>query len=295
MKQATALHIEDDEISIGEAIAEAVDALVMAGIFSAHLDARVLLAHVLGVGREYLTLNSDAYLETIELGAFHELVTRRVAREPMSHILGEREFWSLPFRVTQDTLDPRPDSETLVEAVMDMLPKRDAKLMIADFGTGTGCLLLSVLSEYPKAHGLAVDISAAALKVAEENAEQLGLSNRVFFHCANWGEDVMGRYDVIISNPPYIPDADIEKLQPEVSKYEPRNALAGGEDGLDAYRNLMSHISRLLSRQGFAALECGVGQAKDVSHIAEKHGLKTVETRKDLAGVERCVVLMHDR
>ncbi|MGB1540294.1 MAG: peptide chain release factor N(5)-glutamine methyltransferase, partial [Rickettsiales bacterium] len=285
MKTNLALDIE--QITIGEAVAEAMDALSEAGIPSAHLDARLLLAHVLHVSREYLTMHADDYLTEVELMAYDMLIERRVAREPMAQILGQREFWSLPFKVTQATLDPRPDSETIVASVLSYVPRRDARLMMADFGVGTGCLLLSLLSEYPNAHGLGVDVSEDALSVAEDNAQTLGLSSRAHFFHSSWGEGVVGKYDVIVSNPPYIPEADIAGLEPEVAEYEPKAALSGGADGLDAYRELMPHIKRLLAEKGIAVLEYGKGQSQAVKAIAEQHGLRVLEVCKDLAGVQR--------
>ena len=291
MKPALAYQWED--ITIAEALAEAVDRMFEAGVASSHLDARLLMSHVLEVSREYLTLNSEAYLSEMEWDSFDELVERRVNREPMSHILGTREFWSLNFTVTPETLDPRPDSETVIESVLAYVPRKDARLMIADFGTGTGCLLLSLLSEYGQSHGLGVDFSEAALKVAERNAQSLGLSTRTHFHHTSWGEGVIGRYDVIVSNPPYIPDADIETLEPEVAEYEPKLALSGGIDGLDAYRELLPHMKRLLAPQGVAVLECGIGQAGSIKKLAEACGLQTLEIVQDLGGVDRCLVLSH--
>lgn len=289
----TALALEWEEITIAEALAEGVDRMADAGIASAHLDARLLMTHVLDVGREYLTLHAEAFLAEAEWLAYDALVERRCAREPMSHILGEREFWSLPFTVTPEVLDPRADSETIIEAVLGYVPMRDQRLMIADFGVGSGCLLLSLLSEFPKAHGLGVDISPAALDVAERNAGTLGLLTRTHFHHASWGEGVIGKYDIIVSNPPYIPDADITGLEPEVAEYEPKLALSGGTDGLEKYRELMPHIKRLLAPTGISVVEFGIHQADGVAAIALESRLKTLEIRQDLTGRERCLVLAH--
>lgn len=291
MKPALALQME--ELTIAEALSDAVDTLEEAGVESAHLDARLLLARVLGVGREYLTMHADAYLSDSELMAYDALVERRAAREPMAQILGEREFWSLNFRVTADTLDPRPDSECVIESVLDYVPNKGARLLMADFGVGTGCLLLSLLSEYPMAHGLGVDISPAALDVAGKNAVSLGLAARTHFHHTSWGTGVHGRYDVIVSNPPYIRESDMDGLAPEVADYEPRTALVAGKDGLDAYRALMPDLKRLLAPAGIAVLEFGKGQAAEVAAIAEANGLRLLETRCDLAGVERCAIFTH--
>lgn len=289
----TALALQMEELTISEALADAVEQLEEAGVESAHLDARLLLSRVLGVSRAYLTMHADAYLSDAELMAFDGLVERRAAREPMAQILGEREFWSLSFRVTADTLDPRPDSETLVEAVLRYVPNKQSRLLMADFGVGSGCLLLSLLSEYSNAHGLGVDISSAALEVAEKNAHTLGLASRTTFHQTSWGSGVIGRYDVIVSNPPYIREEDMAMLEPEVTQYEPRTALVGGVDGLDAYRALLPDVKRLLAPHGVAVLEFGQGQAEDVVAIAGANGLRLLETCNDLAGIARCAVFAH--
>lgn len=278
---------------IADALADAVEQLEAAGVDSAHIDARLLMCHLLGVNRSYLTLYSHEELDEETLAAYDDLVARRASREPMAQILGEREFWGLNFRVTQDTLDPRPDSETIVDAVLRYVPTRHTRLMIADFGVGTGCLLLSLLHEYPHAHGLGVDVSEAALEVARYNARMLDLANRATFHNTSWGEGVVGKYDVIISNPPYITEAEMLELQPEVAKFEPRSALVGGEDGLECYRALMPHVKRLLAANGVAVMEVGFGQADDVTAIGEAEGLQLLEISCDLSGVERCVVFAH--
>lgn len=293
MSAKQALELEWEEITIADALTEAAAALKQVGIDTANLDARLLLAQVLGVGREYLVINSECSLSSQDLLVYEQMIERRMNREPIAQILGEREFWSLNFRVTPDTLAPRPDSESIIEAVLDYVPRRDAKLMIADFGTGTGCLLLSLLNEFPNSHGLGVDISGAALAVAEKNAAQLGLTERAHFHQAAWGEGVIGRYDIIVSNPPYIPEEEIAGLAPEVAKFEPRTALSGGMDGMKAYRELMPHIKRLLAVHGIAVLEFGKGQHSEVMEIAKMYGLQPLELQSDLSGIIRCVVLAH--
>ena len=208
----------------------------------------------------------------------------------MAHILGRREFWSLAFKVTADTLDPRPDSETLVQAVLDQVPDRSAALRLADFGTGTGCLLLALLHELPNATGVGVDVSAAALAVAAENADALGLAQRASFHRGNWDDGIDPGFDIVLSNPPYIPSGDIAGLQPEVASFEPRLALDGGSDGLDAYRRLGPAAMRLLVPGGLAAFEIGLGQGDSVRRIMAAAGLRHIATARDLGAVERCVL-----
>ena len=218
------------------------------------------------------------------------LVARRAARAPMAQILGRREFWSLDFTVTADTLTPRPESEEIVAAVLEALPARDAPLRILDLGCGTGCLLLAILSERPRATGLGIDISAPALDVAGRNAAALGFADRAVFAIGDWGASLSGTFDAIVSNPPYIASGEIAALAPEVARYEPRLALDGGVDGLDAYRRLAPDVERLIAASGVVALEVGAGQADDVSAIMGAAGLAFGGGRSDLAGHRRCVV-----
>ncbi|MTJ81553.1 MAG: peptide chain release factor N(5)-glutamine methyltransferase [Telmatospirillum sp.] len=276
--------------TLGEVLVRLTGQLRDAGIPSARLDARLLLAHGLSISTTAVFSHPERVLDDAELDRVTGLARRRAAREPVSHILGRREFWSLSFRVTADTLDPRPDTETLVEAVLDRIPDRDRPLRLLDLGTGTGCILLALLSELPRASGLGIDRSPAALEVAAGNADALGLAGRARFQTGDWGRGLEPDFDIIVSNPPYIPDGDIDGLEAEVARFEPRSALAGGTDGLDCYRALAPDLARLLVRGGTAALEVGAGQSRDVGEILSGAGLGIFAIRRDLAGVERCVV-----
>jgi release factor glutamine methyltransferase len=271
-------------------LAEAARRLRQAGIEAAPHEARLLLANVLDVATAMLVGYPERTLTPAEGGRYEALIDRRVQREPMTHILGRREFWGLSVRVTADTLDPRPDSETLIEAVLDEVPDRQAPLRLLDLGTGTGCLLLALLSELPRATGLGVDCSAAALAVARANAGDLGLAGRTAFRLGRWGEGLNGPFDLIVSNPPYIPSGDIEGLMPEVARYEPHLALDGGPDGLDSYRVVGADIARLLAKNGLAALEVGLGQASTVAPLLAADGLVQATFRRDLAGHIRCLI-----
>ena len=253
-------------------LAEAAKQLAAAGIDEAEREARLLQRYF-----------PDA-------AAFDAALARRAAREPMSYILGVREFWSLEFAVTRACLDPRPDSETLVEAVLEALPDRARGVRILDLGTGSGCLLLALLSELPNATGMGIDASAQALGVALGNAHRLGLGPRAQFAQRDWTQGLEGRYDVIVANPPYIPTAEIDRLEPEVARYEPRAALDGGADGLAAYRAIVPALGRHLAEGGIAALEVGAGQAGLVGEMARSAGFD-VAIRRDLAGRERCLIL----
>lgn len=261
-----------------------------AGIESARLDARLLVAEVLGCAPDRVVLAPETVLSADQRARLDGLAARRGAREPMSHILGRRGFWTLTLKVTADTLDPRGDTETLVEAVLARITDRTAPLKVLDFGTGTGAVLLALLSELPNATGLGVDKSPAALAVARENTMTHGLDSRTEFRHADWGRGLDERFHVIVSNPPYIPDQDIDGLEPEVAAFEPRLALAGGPDGLDCYRDLIPHMARLLVPGGIAAVEVGAGQAAAVAALFSSSGLAAPVAERDLAGIERCVV-----
>jgi release factor glutamine methyltransferase len=260
-----------------------------AGIEDGRREARLILAHVLGV--EPVTIMGYPERIVEDAAGYDTLIARRAAREPLSHLTGRREFWSLEFEVTAATLDPRPDSETLVEAALAAIPDRDAGLSILDFGTGTGCLLLALLTELPNATGVGIDISEQALAVARRNAARLGLAGRARFAIGNWGESLAGPFDLIVSNPPYIPAGEIKDLQAEVAKYEPRGALDGGDDGLDAYRRLAPDLVRLLGAQNVAVLEFGLGQGQAVSRLMTAQGLGIQGFARDLAGHDRCITL----
>lgn len=260
-----------------------------AGIDSARLDARLLVAEILGVEPLYLATHPEIVVTTQQQTAIEVLAARRESREPISHILGRRGFWTLDLRVSKDTLDPRPDTETLVQGVLERRSDRQAGLSILDFGTGSGCILLALLSELPLAQGLGVDQSPGALAVAADNAVRCGMADRARFRQGNWGEGLSEVFDVIVSNPPYIPDAEIATLEPEVARHEPLTALAGGIDGLDCYRVLVPQMVRLLVPGGLAGFEVGAGQAPAVAAIFATHGFHDVDIAQDLAGIGRCV------
>ncbi len=253
-------------------------------------DARLLLQVAADIPIATQIAYPERSVDENAVALFEAFVARRVDRQPVAQILGRREFWSLDFMVTPDTLVPRPDSETLVQAVLDRIENRKARLSLLDFGTGTGCLLLALLHELPNATGLGVDISPRALDVAIENAMKLGLRDRAQFRLCNWDRALTPSFDIVISNPPYIPTQEIPTLQPEVSAFEPSIALDGGPDGLDAYRQLAPAAARLAKVGGLVAFEVGMGQADSVVEIGQAARLLHIATADDLAGVPRCVL-----
>lgn len=275
---------------IGPLLDEAASALAAAGIDAPGREARLLLLHVLG--RPPGRLLDRA--ERVSDAGYGALVARRCAREPMALILGRQGFWTLDLAVSRDTLIPRADSETLVEAALAALPDRAARHRVLDLGTGTGCLLLAVLSEFPDAWGVGVDLAPCAAALAAGNARANGLAGRAAFLAGDWGDALVGRFDLVLSNPPYIRRAAIGRLMPEVAVHEPARALDGGIDGLDAYRAIVAALPALLLPGGVAVLELGQGQADAVTGLAATAGLRVVAERADLGGVARALVLRAD-
>jgi release factor glutamine methyltransferase len=254
-----------------------------AGIENPAREARLLLTHALGRPPGDLLLNRS---EPVEAAAFDALLIRRARREPMAYILGRQGFWSLDFQVSRATLIPRADSETIVEAALGLPPPR----RVLDLGTGTGCLLLAVLSERPDAFGVGVDLSPDAARLARANASALGLQARAAFLCGDWAAALAGRFDLVLSNPPYIETPAIPTLMPEVACHEPPRALDGGADGLDAYRAIIAALPDLLTPTGAAVLELGMGQGPAVAAMARQIGFAT-RTHPDLAGIVRAIVI----
>lgn len=278
-------------ITAGAAVASAQARLAAAGTELPRREARLLVA--LATGWESATV--VGYPERqLEPAAEHRLegfVARRAAREPVSRMVGKREFWSLEFALSPETLDPRPDSETLVAAVLERLVDREAPLRILDFGTGTGCLLLALLSELPRAVGFGIDIAYGAAAMARQNAASMSLERRAFFAVCEWGAALRGTADVVVANPPYIPTGAIPGLEPEVVRHDPIRALDGGTDGLQAHRELAPHLQRLLRPSGFACIELGIGQAAEAAKIYAAAGLDEAGRHSDLTGIERCLVV----
>jgi release factor glutamine methyltransferase len=251
------------------------------------LEVRLLLAHALGLTRADLIRDPGREVET---ETFHALLDRRLRHEPLAHILGHREFWSLDFDVSAVTLIPRPDSETLVEAALGAFANRPKPSRILDLGTGTGCLLLALLHDLPDAFGIGIDIAPDAARLARANAAKLGLIDRAVFYAGNWTNALAGRFDLVVSNPPYIKAGDIPGLMPDVVLYEPLQALDGGADGYDAYRSIIHELPDRLEPDGVAVLELGAGQAPEVTALAHQAGFDT-SLHLDLGGIQRAMAL----
>ncbi|HKF71966.1 MAG TPA: peptide chain release factor N(5)-glutamine methyltransferase [Stellaceae bacterium] len=281
-------------LTVKTALADATARLGAAGIPDARRESRLLVAAALAWDAARVLGFPDVEMTPRARDRLENLIVRRSAHEPISRILGYREFWSLRFALSPDTLDPRPDSETLIEAALTALGDRDRAYRILDFGTGSGCLLLALLSELPNAIGTGIDLSDGALVTGRRNAAALGLEGRASFVCGNWGDGVSGQWDIILANPPYIAADEVDRLAPEVAQFEPRQALDGGADGLGAYRALAPAILRLLAPAGVALIEVGSGQAHKATGIMAAVGLALRAIRHDLSGVDRCLVLGRD-
>jgi release factor glutamine methyltransferase len=266
------------------------DELASAAIEEAALDARILVSAALGVDTTALVARPDTAVEPETEALLRAMIVRRIGREPVSRILGEWEFWSLPFRLSPDTLVPRPDTETVVEAALAAFGDRERRARILDLGTGSGCILVALLSELPQAEGTGVDRSFGALATARLNARRHGVADRAAFVLGDWSAAIGGRFDLIVSNPPYVDDGAMAGLAAEVRCHDPPLALRGGPDGLAAYRVILHDAVRLLRPSGLVVVEIGHDQAAAVSRLAGQAGLELVEVRRDLAGCPRAIV-----
>ena len=281
-------------VSRAEALGSATRQLEAAGIPAPRRDARLLMQHALGLGPEVLLADRDRPLRPGEARRLAALVSRRAGREPIAYLTGRREFWSLEFSLDPSVLVPRPETETVVEAVLAHAARPTARSRLLDLGTGSGCLLVALLGEFEDSSGLGVDINAAAVSLARVNAGRHGLGARASFVVADWGAPLAGCFDIVVSNPPYVAAGELASLAPEIACHEPRAALDGGADGYACYRLLAPQIARLLAPAGVAAVELGAGMADKVRVFFRAAGLVEIERRRDLSGIERCALFAHD-
>lgn len=300
--------------SIAQQLQHARTVLAPVAGTNAALEARLLAAHAWGMTLEALVLYGN---EVRNAAPLESLLARRLAAEPVAQILGQKDFWKHRFFVNRDVLTPRADSETMIETLLRLRPDMQANLRMLDLGTGSGCLILSALGEYPNATAWAVDASDAALVIAAKNAAALGLESRCSIVRSNWCEAASGTFDVVLSNPPYIPTRDIDGLDTDVRGFEPHSALDGGTDGLDCYRSILgvsdwsadqsctphrglmagspSSLCKHLNPGALVLFEVGMGQAEDVAALAVAQGFTLKEIVADLAGIARVVALEFNR
>jgi release factor glutamine methyltransferase len=273
--------------TVAQHLSAARSALIAADIDGSALDARLLLQAATGFSHDEIIAEPDAVVPANQSAKFQEYLKRRLAHEPVSRILGRREFYGREFLVSPAVLDPRADTETVVELALDPCFRRDDELRVLDIGTGSGAIIITLLAERPHATGLAIDLSPDALHIAKKNALQNGVSGRLQFQHSSWFENVIGKFDLIISNPPYIPHSEIAELEADVKDYDPHLALDGGGDGLFAYRAIAAGALKHLAEGGFIVVEIGAGQADDVTAIFAQHRFELIEKRADLGGLVR--------
>ena len=276
-------------MDIGALYREVRDRFRAHAIDTAELDARILVAAALKLDPSEVILKSDEHADHQSCEAARIYARNRISGKPVGRILGRREFWGLDFALNDETLEPRPDTEVLVDAVLCRSSPLEV-LSFADIGTGTGAIAIALLTERENASAVAIDISEGALRCAKRNAERLGVGDRVLFSCANYGSALGAEVDWVISNPPYIRTKVIEELSPEVRVHDPERALDGGSDGLEAYRAIVDRAGEVLGASGRIALEIGFDQAMDVSEMLRRADFVDIEIIQDLAGCDRVVV-----
>lgn len=284
-----------EPVTLNQAFLGAAAVLREAGIATPELDARLLLCHAAGLSHEAYVAGAGGPVQPATLARFGTAIDRRLKREPVARITGTREFYGRGFTIAPPALDPRPDTETLIEAALAVVERRgwrDRTLSLLDLGTGTGCILVTLLAELPRAQGLGTDLSPSALALAAANAVRLGVGSRAAFMAADWLDGIAGKFDLVLSNPPYLASGEIAGLAPEVAAYDPMLALDGGPDGLDAYRRIAAGAPAVLAEGGRLLVEIGAGQAAQVSDIFRAAGLKLDPSQaigRDLAGRPRVV------
>ncbi len=276
---------------ISEILVKGTKQLISFGVQGARRDARILLSKILGSEQKQLILNPNKVIDKKTENLFFSYIGRRCQREPVSKIIGEKFFWKDSFFVNSDVLDPRPDSEVIIESVIKYYSFSDKEVSILDIGTGSGALLLSLLGEFPKSRGLGLDRSLSAINIAKKNSAKNRLNNRSNFAVMDWCSGIKAKFDIIISNPPYIPCSEIHSLAPEVRFYDPEIALNGGKDGTKYIEIILNIIPKILRIGGFAVIEIGYNQLSTVEKKILPDQLRIIEIFRDLSGIDRCIVV----
>jgi len=282
-------------VNLSTLLAESRASLLRAGIAEADLDARLLVEHFSGTTQADAISRPDMVIDPTTVAAVHAAIARRLSGEPVHRIIGFREFYGLQLYLSAETLEPRPDTETLVDAALPQLRHTAARAgacRVLDLGTGTGAIALALLAQVPEATAVGVDISADALATAERNARENGLEGRFEALKSDWFAEISGRFDVIVSNPPYIRAEELGTLQQEVLNHDPARALDGGEDGLDAYRIISTQAAEHLTNGGLVAVEIGLTQKHEVALVFEAAGWRLIEARQDLGGRDRVLLFV---
>jgi len=252
------------------------------------IDAEIILSNIMGVSREFLITNNDINISEKIIKKFNNKIKRRIKKEPVAYITGKKEFWKNTFSVNYSTLIPRPETELLIYKIIKLFKYK--RINVLDIGTGSGCILLSILRELPLSKGVGIDISKKAIQTAKKNSKKMNLSNRSNFKAFNINEFNIGRYDLIVSNPPYIPTRDISKLSEDITNYEPFKALNGGHDGLDVIKKIIYKSKHLLKTNGLFALEIGFNQYQRVSSILKQQGFREIHKEYDYKRNIRCII-----
>ena len=276
-------------MNIQSALTEGLNILKKKSILSAKLDSEILMAKALGKKREYIILNNDKIIKEQNLEYFKKLVQERATRKPIAYLLNKKSFWNSEFYVNKNTLIPRPDTEIILEQILKFTKNKNY-LNILDIGVGSGCILLSVLKERKNFYGTGIDISRNSLDICKMNAKKLLLERRVKFFKSDVDKFAIGKYDLVVSNPPYIKTSDLKYLESDVIKFEPKLALDGGLDGLSVIRKVIKKSSELLKKNGKFILEIGFDQKNKVIKLLNNKGFYINSTVKDLANNDRCII-----
>lgn len=283
--------------TLNNVIRQTQEKLRAQGISEASLEAKILIEWITNTNASDRILQPNLCLSFEQIAQLENAIQRRIAGEPVYRIIGVREFYGISFTLSKETLEPRPDTETLVDLVLPLLKKqseKSEKITLLDMGTGSGAIAIAILKQVPQSYAIAVDISENALKIATKNAENADVINRFTPLLSDWFDSVTGQFDLIISNPPYIPEKDIQNLAKEVRLYDPLRALIGGKDGLNFYRKLSDKAANYLKAEGYVAVEIGYSQEKEVCDLFEKNGFKCLEIRKDLNGIPRALLFVYN-
>ncbi|WP_273754587.1 peptide chain release factor N(5)-glutamine methyltransferase [Bartonella sp. MM73XJBT.G] len=282
--------------TLNNVIRQTQEKLRTQGVSEANLEAKILVEWITNTNASDRILQPNLCLSFEQIAQLESAIQRRIAAEPVYRIIGVREFYGISFTLSQETLEPRPDTETLVDLVLPFIKKqseKSEKITLLDMGTGSGAIAIAILKQVPQSYAVAVDISENALKTAKKNAENADVINRFTPLLSDWFDSVTGQFDLIVSNPPYIPEKDIQNLAKEVRLYDPLRALIGGKDGLDFYRRLSDKAANYLKAEGYIAVEIGSSQEKEVCDLFEKNGFKCLEMRKDLNGIPRALLFVY--